>query len=76
MGGDEGGGREKLVLSPSSGVDLHFRVLGSSGLNGTEADGLIGGRTPTCRGESRCDWWIPLLIESDHSIMNVVLLIH
>ena len=55
MGGDEGGDREKFVLSPSSVVDLHLRVLCSSGLNGT-ADGLIGGRTPTCREESQYDW--------------------
>ena len=41
MGGDEGGGREKLVLSPSSGVDLYFRVLGSSGPNAQKLTVLL-----------------------------------
>ena len=74
MGGDEGG--EEFVPSPPPGVDLQLRVLGTSRLSGTEADGLIGESTLTCRGESQCDWWILFLIESGHSIMTVVLLIH
>lgn len=60
-GGDQGG--EEYALSLPSGVALQPRGPGVS-----EAGALIGstelliaGRTPTGRGESQCDWWIPSL---------------